>query len=123
MEFLEALHALRDPAGIFIWAFPPIAGLIAYLKFSRTIAPPVYRTAKQMLAASGLCFLLCLLFLIGGAIDVHLSQGKEFTPYFGLAFPQPPGRFAAMSMMCAIPGFLFGLHAGYSKLRRKDTRR
>jgi hypothetical protein len=122
MELIHAFHLLRHPNGILTWAFPLIAGLFVYFKFSRTINPPAFRTAKQMLIASGACFLMGLLFALGGTIDVHLSEGKELAAYFGLAFPQPPGRFAAMSLMCALPGLLFALHAAYSKIRQRNAR-
>ena len=109
------LHVLRDSSHIFIWAFPPIAGLFVYLKFSRTISPPIFRAPRQMLLASAACFSMCILFLLGAAIDIRLVHAA-LEAYFGLAFPQPPGRFAAMALASAIPGTLFVLHAAVSKL-------
>ena len=109
------LHVLRDPSHIFIWAFPPIVGVYLYFKFSRTISPPAFRTPRQMLLASAACFLMCLLFLVGAAIDINLLH-RAPDVYFGLGFPQPPGRFAAMALASASPRFLFALHAAFSKL-------
>jgi hypothetical protein len=58
---------------------------------------------------------MCILFLVGAAIDISLFH-RAPDAYFGFAFPQPPGRFAAMALAGAIPGFLFAFHAAFSRL-------
>jgi hypothetical protein len=68
-----------------------------------------------MLLASATCLLFFVIFLACAVFDLQRSHGVV-AEYFGFAFPQPPGRFAAMAFASLVPGLLFAGHAVYSKL-------
>jgi len=104
------------------WAFPPVAGILAYRKLTWLGSSSVVRTERQMFLASSASLLLCIVFLGCAALEALVFRDVPIAGTSAWPFQNRQVFFATISVFFATVSLLLALHSAilYST-RRNDA--